>query len=265
MDPPLAGSWNMAVDQALLDFVTQPVLRLYQWEVPTLTLGYFQRLADRDGHLESRGCPVLRRSTGGGAILHDCELTYSLVLPADQIQTQSSIYYDRIHQVVAEMLAEVGLVALLHPNRPPDATGFSSSTAAGQGSRHEPFLCFERRAAGDLVLWPNLEPTRSPSGVAVHGHKILGSAQRKREGAILQHGSILFHRSEKAPQLMGINDFLPPFRRENLSKFGERLAARLLMEFEWEGQVSELTGDESSRATEYQSLRFGNAAWNSMR
>ena len=84
IDPPLRGPWNMAVDEALLadDVETDAAtLRFYRWSEPTLSLGYFQSYADRELHAASRGCAVVRRQSGGGAILHDRELTYSLVLP----------------------------------------------------------------------------------------------------------------------------------------------------------------------------------------
>ncbi len=83
--PPSPGAWNMAVDEALLmDAVENGVatLRFYQWSEPTLSLGYFQRYSDREQHAASRKCAVVRRQSGGGAILHDRELTYSLMLPA---------------------------------------------------------------------------------------------------------------------------------------------------------------------------------------
>ena len=84
IDRPLPGAWNMAVDEALLLDASEngsASLRFYGWNAPTLSLGYFQRYDDRDLHAASRDCAVVRRQTGGGAILHDRELTYSLVLP----------------------------------------------------------------------------------------------------------------------------------------------------------------------------------------
>ena len=75
----------MAVDETLLFDAAEngtATLRFYSWDEPTLSLGYFQRYADREQHTASRTCAVVRRQTGGGAILHDRELTYSLALPA---------------------------------------------------------------------------------------------------------------------------------------------------------------------------------------
>ena len=86
VDPPADGAWNMAVDEALLlsDERTGLTIRFYQWEEPTLSLGYFQSLAEREQHPPSVDCPMVRRASGGGAILHDRELTYSMVAPLDQ-------------------------------------------------------------------------------------------------------------------------------------------------------------------------------------
>lgn len=273
----------MAVDQALLDLVTQPVLRLYRWETPTLTLGYFQATQDRDQHLESRDCPVLRRSTGGGAIMHDIELTYGLILPAALVPTKTSELYDRVHQTVARMLAKVGLTGLLHPNRPIepepieqgsnlDPASFfavsqpeSTSSGSNRSVRHEPFLCFQRRAAGDLILWPTAQTFAGNAAETKIGHKILGSAQRKRDGAVLQHGSILFQRSSRAPQLFGINDYLSPDQQYDLVGFSQELADRLLEQFNWSGALSHLTDQETTQAQAYQASRFSHPKWNSMR
>lgn len=256
----------MAVDQALLELATEPVLRLYRWATPTLTLGYFQPASDRQRHEPSLGCPLLRRSTGGGAIVHDEELTYSLILPAKDVVATSADYYDRVHRVAAEILAERGQVALLHPVRPPglevegdEITGRTADRRELVKSRSEPFLCFQRRADGDLILWP------TESVASGHGHKILGSAQRKRDGAVLQHGSILFLRSEQAPELFGINDFLQPAEQWELADFGQQFAERVLYELGWTKEVSQLSNAESELANRFQHDRFLNADWTMMR
>src|SRR5689334_21696416 len=84
IDPPRQGSMNMAIDDALLESAAEAgvaTLRLYQWSEPTLSLGYFQAAAERKTHQPSLTCALVRRASGGGAILHDRELTYSLALP----------------------------------------------------------------------------------------------------------------------------------------------------------------------------------------
>jgi lipoate-protein ligase A len=181
-DAPAAGSWNMAVDEMMFSTVEQrsiPILRLYGWQEPTLSLGYFQSHTERAQHAASRECAWVRRSTGGGAIVHDHELTYSIALP---LQARWSSFaesiYDWFHDALVECLASFGLQAqrceqTLHPLTP------------------EPFLCFQRRARGDVLLGE---------------HKIGGSAQRRKQGALLQHGSILWSQSAYAPELLGIGD-----------------------------------------------------------
>ena len=86
LDPPADGLWNMALDEALLELAGEsgiPTLRLYRWQPATLSLGYFQPYQDRESHPPSTTCPVVRRSSGGGAILHDRELTYSFTATID--------------------------------------------------------------------------------------------------------------------------------------------------------------------------------------
>ena len=87
LSEPTDGASNMALDEALLESAAaaganvRPTLRIYGWPRPTLSLGYFQRAADREMHEASGECDLVRRPSGGGAILHDRELTYALVLP----------------------------------------------------------------------------------------------------------------------------------------------------------------------------------------
>src|SRR4051794_30663710 len=101
VDPPLEGPMNMAIDEALLNSAATggiATLRLYQWNKPTLSLGYFQRAAEREMHPPSLACPLVRRASGGGAILHDRELTYSIAIPeASASAAASRRLYEGIH------------------------------------------------------------------------------------------------------------------------------------------------------------------------
>jgi lipoate-protein ligase A len=177
----------MAVDEALLETAAatgQATLRFYQWQEPTLSLGYFQSLGDRQQHLASLKCPVVRRASGGGAILHDRELTYSIaVTQASTRFSEAGHLYELCHQILITTLAEFGVNAALYRNCAAAATEADPRTA--------PFLCFQRRTCFDVVI-----------GKA----KIVGSAQRRRRGAVLQHGSILLACSPLAPELPGIQD-----------------------------------------------------------
>jgi lipoate-protein ligase A len=168
----------MAVDEVLLEDAESGVatFRCYGWSEPTLSLGYFQRAADRADHAASLPCPLVRRASGGGAILHATELTYSFaVLVADRLGGDAASLYQTIHGAIVETLTRFGVVANAFPG--PDEEAASS------------FLCFQRRIAGDLVVGRS---------------KIVGSAQRRHRGAILQHGSVLLGASRFAPELPGI-------------------------------------------------------------
>lgn len=180
VDPPAIGAWNMGIDEMLMERAAErgiATLRFYEWSPATLSLGYFQNAAERACHAASSACDLVRRSSGGGAILHDRELTYSISLPtAHPLAADAETLYRRVHGLLLEALAEFGIDAELNEHALFRIGG-------------DPFLCFERRAVGDVVL---------------RGFKIGGSAQRRRRGAILQHGSILLSCSEAAPELPGI-------------------------------------------------------------
>lgn len=161
----------MAADQALLEAVgagtSPPTLRFYRWDPPTISLGYFQKYADYQALPPPAGdLAVVRRQTGGGAILHDRELTYSLTLPLDHalLTGGPNALYELAHDVIIDCLANAGVQAWR--GCPTD------DSTAGRG----PFFCFARRHALDLL---------------VGDQKIVGSAQRRTQTAVLQHGSII--------------------------------------------------------------------------
>ena len=190
IDPPAGGAWNMAVDEVLLETAASAglaTLRFYEWQVPTLSLGYFQAAADREQHALSRDCPIVRRASGGWAIVHDRELTYSIALPHSSPRSASAAeLYDLFHETLVQTLATFGVAAAIY--RPPAG---QCGAAPAADATSEPFLCFQRRSCGDIVCG---------------GAKIVGSAQRRRKGAVLQHGSILLARSTAAPELPGIGE-----------------------------------------------------------
>ena len=188
--------------------------------MPTLSLGYFQTYADRWQHAESRRTAVVRRPSGGGAILHDREVTYSLAVPSRHpLAIRRLECYEAVHLALIEVLAQWGIQATLFPScstaadicstaapgcdpelPQPRAAVLHAEVAVLHAPR-EPFLCFQRRSPGDVL---------------VGGSKIAGSAQRRSRGAVLQHGSVLLARSAAAPQLAGLEDVsgqaIPPDR-----------------------------------------------------
>src|SRR3954451_15440525 len=140
----------MAIDEALLIDAADnntATLRFYSWSEPTLSLGYFQRYADRNQHAASRTCAVVRRQTGGGAILHDREQTYSIALPASHPLTkQNEKLYRIVHQVFVEILSPP--VHALNSFPPLQIRGNEGKVPA----QDQPFLCFQRQSPGDVVF-----------------------------------------------------------------------------------------------------------------
>lgn len=201
---PHSGVWNMAADEMLLDLaVTQELttFRWYRWSEPTLSLGYFQDDAEVEVDPRWKDLPKVRRLTGGGAILHHHEWTYAIALPArHSLVKRPEELYDVVHLAIVECLRTCGY----------------SATLRGKTRQQspEPMLCFSRCDSHDVIL---------------AGNKILGSAQRRRKGAILQHGSLLLHSSPRTPEHPGIENLVPDGRLEitELAKVPQRLAERV--------------------------------------
>lgn len=240
IDPPCKGAWNMAVDQALLEAVTEgspPIWRFYRWVEPTLSLGYFQEYDDRKKHPSSQACEIVRRSSGGGAILHDAELTYSLTLPANHPLAVGRLdLYREVHRTLIEALARLGV------------SSSSLSMNSKKNSEENPFLCFQRRAEGDVLLGDS---------------KIAGSAQRRIQGAVLQHGSILLKQSAVAPELKGIGELSGISIDTNhlIEAWLNLLKERLKLDF----RPEKLTVDEQDRARQLVADRYGADAWTRLR
>jgi len=166
---PASGAWNMAVDEAILESAgkgdSPPTLRLYAWDPPCLSLGYAQPYADVDmTRLKERGWDVVRRPTGGRAILHTDELTYSVAGPANHPILEGSILesYGRLAQALAQALKSLGLPVAMKERE------------EGDGSSKNP-VCFE---------------VPSTYEITVGGRKLIGSAQARRKDGVLQHGSL---------------------------------------------------------------------------
>jgi lipoate-protein ligase A len=234
-DPAAAGSWNMAVDQALLSGINDAgsiALRFYRWSPATLTLGYFQSARQRDEHPPSAECAVVRRVTGGGAILHDRELTYSLCVPrGHRLAAANTELYRHIHDAVRGCLRVWGIEARLQAESDP--------------ARSSRFLCFERRSPGDIL---------------VGEFKIGGSAQRRREGAVLQHGSIVLSTSPHAPELPGLSELSGMEISTTMMRDG--IIAQLERSMNWRFAPSNLNEREQLNSREIQKKQFDQHAWN---
>jgi lipoate-protein ligase A len=200
---PQSGVCNMAIDEALLEAALdrgECTVRWYRWRSATVSLGYFQDKDAASAIPTFAGLDVVRRLTGGGAILHHHEWTYSCSVPAEHALSQTpSRIYELVHERIIAGLAHQGVDAAA-------LRGTNNSSAEGE------FLCFGRGDSRDVIL---------------QGHKIVGSAQRRRRGAVLQHGSLLLRRSEYAPQFPGVLDLAAcrPFDLDLICRLGESIGA----------------------------------------
>ena len=168
--------YNMAMDEALLNFVSRgeidPVVRFYTWNPATLSVGYFQRLKkeiDID-KVNEKGFGLVRRQTGGRGVLHDKELTYSVIVSEEHPNMPSTV--TEAYRVISEGLLE-GFKLL----------GFEAYFAIPRSKEEREKLKQPRSAVCfDAPSWYEL---------VVEGRKIAGSAQTRQKGVILQHGSLL--------------------------------------------------------------------------
>ena len=177
------GAWNMGVDEALLASAVRtghPSLRFYRWRGPWLSLGYGQKLDPERAAACSRvGVGVVRRVTGGRAVLHGCDLTYALAAREGQLPPGLMASYELVAGVLIRALGLLGVEAVASelPRRgeaSPDHFQVGSGRAVGRSPRVG-FDCFARPAGREIC---------------VAGRKLAGSAQRRARGGILQHGSI---------------------------------------------------------------------------
>lgn len=163
----------MAIDEALMLSMAhtdnpQPVLRFYGWNPATLSLGYAQsyhKEVDEEA-CRSEGVDIVRRPTGGRAVLHEYELTYSVIAPETNPNVAGTVVqsYLKISQALLKGLRTLGVEAEM--------------VASGGTKQERSAVCFEAPSWYELV---------------VEGRKLVGSAQLRKEGVLLQHGSILLH------------------------------------------------------------------------
>ena len=167
------GAWNMALDQAILEQVgarySPPTLRFFSWNPACLSLGQAQRASDADlDRLRERGWTIVRRPTGGRAILHTDELTYSVSFPAGHGVVAGDIVtsYRRISAALLAALEALGLAAQADRR-----TERVAEHAKGP-------VCFE---------------VPSDYEITADGCKLIGSAQVRKFDGVLQHGSLPLH------------------------------------------------------------------------
>src|SRR6266487_1827568 len=162
---------NMAIDDALLGYATVPSIRFYRWQSPALSFGYFGRFADVASYAHGRN--LVRRWTGGGIVFHGDDLTYSIVIPANDpaFSESSMLIYEKIHCALRSALAANG--------------GGAELAAMGRDA------ALQRPRTAQLAVLTNVcfaNPVRAD--VMVNGRKVAGAAQRRTRGGLLHQGSI---------------------------------------------------------------------------
>jgi lipoyl(octanoyl) transferase len=229
------GPHNMAADEVVLESAAAGTgsLRFYSWSEATLSLGYFQphRLRGSDERLAR--LPFVRRPTGGGALVHHHELTYALSLPAGLVRQRHQSWLGRMHTIIAQALSSLGVAA----------------ATVSEEKKASDLLCFQHFTPGDLVV-----------GAA----KVVGSAQRKQRGALLQHGAILLASSPHAPALPGIRELT------GRSVAAAEIVSALEREFAAHtGWMLTAAGDwtvtERQRIDELVQIKYGQPSWNQKR
>jgi lipoate-protein ligase A len=220
-----SGRWNMACDEWLLESALQngqAAVRVYAWSRATVSLGHFQQPDHLDDDPRLVELDRVRRLSGGGAIVHHHEWTYSCAVPPqDHRNRHGDSLYTRVH---------LALVNLINQITKPAGQIDTPLQLRGQAPKNDqPALCFARTAADDVVRG---------------SHKVLGSAQRRRRGAILQHGSLLLQQSRFAPEFPGLLDLVPGLKLPD--DFSVNIAHAITTALHWDALHKPLSPAEQA-------------------
>lgn len=252
------GAMNMAIDQAIMEAVANdrvpPTLRFFGWEPACLSLGYMQSLRDADqDRLATRGWELVRRMTGGRAILHTDELTYSVALNADHPLVTGGIVqsYRRLSTGLLRGLELLGAAA--------DA----KKDADRSGSKGP--VCFEVPSRYEITF---------------DGKKLIGSAQVRKFGAVLQHGTLPLTGdiTRICDALVFPDEQERAIARRRVAERATTLAAALETAISWEEAIQAMVGgfettfgltfdsakltlEELQRADELRAQQYGHADW----
>ncbi|MBI4844784.1 MAG: lipoate--protein ligase family protein [Nitrospirae bacterium] len=246
--------FNMALDEAICDAVRRklspPTLRVYKWARPSVSIGYFQKISDIDiDYCKNNDYPVVRRLTGGRAILHDSEITYSFSAKKGSLYFNGRLRndYTIISRALVEGLKLCGI---------PAEISFKRKKASEQKSP----VCFKVVSYGE---------------VTVNDRKVIGSAQKRYSDGFLQHGSILLRHEDAElkkvircggrEDLSGIGS-ISGYSDENISR---RLVRALKKAFEAVLDVKMISDEpgvhELKLARELESEKYSTDRWNSLK
>ncbi len=254
---PCSAAYNMAIDEAIAYSVEKemvpPTLRLYEWNSLAVTIGYFQRISDIDiEYCKKNDIPVIRRPTGGRAILHGDDITYSFSTKTKTDFFSNDLFesYKKISEALILALSKINLSAELILKR---EKKYFMSYSQEQRSP----LCFNSASFGEIT---------------VNNKKIIGSAQKRWVDCLLQQGTIpifinkgeiirIFKLGQDSIEnsLIGLKDLLEEIDvfavKENIWKSFEE-------KFEIEMVVSSLTEEELQLAKEIEVRKYQTDKWN---
>ncbi len=237
------GAGQMALDAGLMDRARdtgEAVLRVYAWSRPTLSFGRHESVCGRftAEALDRAAVGAVRRPTGGRVLFHDREVTYSVTAPATAGDTLGASY-GRINDLLLDALARLGVSAAVAPT--------------GRATRPGGSACFAEPSAGEIV---------------VGGRKLVGSAQLRERGALLQHGSILVGDDQSRIADLAVGPVTPALPAATLAEslgrtpsYGEVRDALLAALRAMMGDVMALGASETARFATPHRERFASAEW----
>ena len=237
-----SGAENMALDQALLDEAERTgrtFLRLYRFDPPCISFGRNEPARERydPDAIARRGIDVVRRPTGGRAVWHQHEVTYAVAAPVTAFGTLREAYR-AIHARLVAALRFLGADVTLAPHRPrPPSTALDRVNS-----------CFAAPVGGEVLI---------------AGRKVIGSAQVRQGGALLQHGSILLARSPYTPMLPGISEL--SHRNVTAAQACEATETQFSLRTGWQLVPGGWTTAEQNCISHLATTKYGHDHWNRKR
>lgn len=252
------AAYNMAIDEAIAHCVSQrqdpPALRFYGWTQPSVSLGYFQGISDVDlEYCTSRHIPVIRRPTGGRAILHGNEITYSFTT-----LTTSGLFSNGLLDSYRKLSEAFSRAFILYGIMPENKLIMKRGRSSGRRPQQHNPLCFASTSYGEMT---------------VDSRKIIGSAQKRWRNVLLQQGSIpvkpdtkemskIFKIGfQKPPDTMfvGLSELIPDFNNETF-KYAIRTAFE--ERFHITFTPSSPSDEEITLAVKLKTEKYQTAEWN---
>jgi lipoyl(octanoyl) transferase len=253
---PCGASYNMALDEAVAGTVREdyapPTLRFYEWDMPSVSIGCFQKIRDIDTEY-CRQCniPFVRRPTGGRAILHGDEITYSFSAKTSTGLFSKGLFdsYKKISLALGKALLKTGLT--------PELKLLKDKRGAARSDMQKSPLCFQSVSYGEI---------------SVSSSKIIGSAQKRWPDGLLQQGSIPFSPDrEKSGRVFRIQ---PPLESDNKAhglkdivpdldpaRLKDAIRASFEEMFDVSFVISTPSKEEISLAHELESLKYSSPGW----